>query len=101
MRSIVNETPARHRDPTGAEAVDLIAASQAVRPRRRGGSRLRARRSSTRLRWAGPCDGDLMIDGKYTGEVAFYCYGEGKAQATRELSAALRGYLLEHCRVPD
>jgi HAD superfamily hydrolase (TIGR01490 family) len=35
-------------------------------------------------------------DGKYTGEVAFYCYGEGKVQAIREL-AAREGYPLEHC----
>lgn len=35
-------------------------------------------------------------DGKYTGEVEFYCYGEAKAAAVREL-AALEGYSLEHC----
>jgi HAD superfamily hydrolase (TIGR01490 family) len=35
-------------------------------------------------------------DGKYTGEVAFYCYGDGKAQAIRELSDR-EGYPLEHC----
>ena len=35
-------------------------------------------------------------DGKYTGEVGFYCYGEGKVQAIREL-AAREGYLLDHC----
>lgn len=38
----------------------------------------------------------VVEDGKYTGEVAFYCYGEGKAAAIREL-AALEGYPLEHC----
>jgi HAD superfamily hydrolase (TIGR01490 family) len=38
----------------------------------------------------------VVADGKYTGEVAFYCYGEGKAQAIREL-AAQEGYPLEHC----
>jgi HAD superfamily hydrolase (TIGR01490 family) len=38
----------------------------------------------------------VVEDGKYTGEVAFYCYGEGKLQAIREL-AAREGYLLEHC----
>ncbi len=37
----------------------------------------------------------VVEDGKYTGEVAFYCYGEGKAQAIREL-AAREGYALEH-----
>lgn len=35
-------------------------------------------------------------DGKYTGAVEFYCSGEAKAAAVREL-AALEGYPLEHC----
>jgi HAD superfamily hydrolase (TIGR01490 family) len=35
-------------------------------------------------------------DGKYTGEVAFYCHGEDKAAAVREL-ALHEGYALEHC----
>ena len=35
-------------------------------------------------------------DGKYTGEVAFYCYGDAKAAAVREL-AIHEGYPLEHC----
>jgi HAD superfamily hydrolase (TIGR01490 family) len=38
----------------------------------------------------------VVKDGKYTGEVAFYCYGEGKVQAIREL-AAREGFPLEHC----
>lgn len=38
----------------------------------------------------------VVEDGKYTGEVAFYCYGEGKVDAIREL-AAREGYALEHC----
>nr|WP_250150439.1 HAD-IB family hydrolase [Mycolicibacter acidiphilus] len=38
----------------------------------------------------------VVADGTYTGEIAFYCYGEGKAQAIREL-AAREGYALEHC----
>lgn len=38
----------------------------------------------------------VVDDGKYTGEVAFYCFGEGKAEAIREL-AAREGYSLEHC----
>ncbi len=38
----------------------------------------------------------IVEDGKYTGEVAFYCYGESKVQAIREL-AAREGYPLEHC----
>jgi len=35
-------------------------------------------------------------DGKYTGEILFYAYGEGKAQAMREL-AEDRGYDLAQC----
>ncbi len=38
----------------------------------------------------------IVEDGKYTGDIAFYCFGEGKAQAIREL-AAREGYPLEHC----
>ncbi len=38
----------------------------------------------------------VVEDGRYTGEIAFYCYGEGKAQAIREL-ADREGYALEHC----
>jgi HAD superfamily hydrolase (TIGR01490 family) len=38
----------------------------------------------------------VVADGRYTGEVAFYCYGEGKVHAIREL-AAREGYPLEHC----
>jgi HAD superfamily hydrolase (TIGR01490 family) len=38
----------------------------------------------------------VVEDGKYTGEVAYYCFGEGKVQAIREL-AAREGYALKHC----
>lgn len=38
----------------------------------------------------------VVADGQYTGEIGFYCYGEGKVQAIREL-AAREGYALEHC----
>jgi HAD superfamily hydrolase (TIGR01490 family) len=38
----------------------------------------------------------VVEDGKYTGEVAFYCYGDAKAAAVREL-AIHEGYPLEHC----
>lgn len=38
----------------------------------------------------------VVEDGKYTGEIAFYCFGEGKAAAVQEL-AAREGYQLEHC----
>ena len=38
----------------------------------------------------------VVEDGKYTGEIAFYAYGEGKAVAMREL-AEERGYDLAEC----
>jgi len=38
----------------------------------------------------------VIEDGKYTGGVAFYCYGEAKAAAIREL-AGLEDYALEGC----
>jgi HAD superfamily hydrolase (TIGR01490 family) len=38
----------------------------------------------------------VVEDGKYTGEVAYYCFGEGKVEAIHEL-AAREGYALEHC----
>ncbi len=38
----------------------------------------------------------VVLDGKYTGEIEFYCYGEGKVEAIRAL-AAREGYALEHC----
>jgi HAD superfamily hydrolase (TIGR01490 family) len=38
----------------------------------------------------------VVEDGKYTGEVAFYCFGEGKVEAIQEL-AARESYALEHC----
>ncbi|MGY4647900.1 HAD superfamily hydrolase (TIGR01490 family) [Mycobacterium sp. URHB0021] len=38
----------------------------------------------------------VVEDGKYTGEIAFYCYGEGKVEAVRQLAAS-EGYALEHC----
>src|SRR6185312_12478456 len=38
----------------------------------------------------------VVEDGKYTGEIAFYCYGEGKVAAIRALAARV-GYPLEHC----
>lgn len=38
----------------------------------------------------------VVEDGRYTGDIAFYAYGEGKAVAMREL-AAQRGYDLSQC----
>jgi HAD superfamily hydrolase (TIGR01490 family) len=37
-----------------------------------------------------------VVDGRYTGEIDFYCYGEQKAVAMRELAAA-NGYDLAEC----
>jgi len=36
------------------------------------------------------------VDGRYTGEIDFYCYGENKATAVKQL-AAERGYDLDAC----
>lgn len=38
----------------------------------------------------------VVEDGRYTGDIAFYCFGEGKVAAIRAL-AAREGYALEHC----
>ncbi len=38
-----------------------------------------------------------VAHGRYTGEIEYYCYGEEKATAAREIAAA-RGYRLEDCR---
>lgn len=38
----------------------------------------------------------VAIDGRYTGEIEFYCYGENKATAIKQL-ATERGYELELC----
>jgi HAD superfamily hydrolase (TIGR01490 family) len=37
-----------------------------------------------------------VVDGRYTGQIDFYCYGEQKAEAMRELAAA-NGYDLAAC----
>lgn len=38
-----------------------------------------------------------VTDGRYDGVIEYYCYGEAKAQAARDLAAA-RGYRLADCR---
>ena len=38
----------------------------------------------------------VVEDGRYTGDIAFYAYGEGKADAIRELAAA-EGFVLADC----
>ena len=38
-----------------------------------------------------------VTDGRYNGEIEYYCYGAAKAQAARALAAA-RGYRLADCR---
>jgi HAD superfamily hydrolase (TIGR01490 family) len=38
-----------------------------------------------------------VVDGRYTGSIDYYCYGEEKAQAARRL-AQEQGYRLEDCR---
>jgi HAD superfamily hydrolase (TIGR01490 family) len=39
----------------------------------------------------------VAVDGRYTGEIDFYCYGQNKATAIKQL-AAERGYDLDACR---
>lgn len=43
------------------------------------------------------CTRMAVRDGRYTGEIEYYCYGEQKAEAARQIAAA-RGYLLADCR---
>ncbi len=101
VKSIVNETLHDIVTPlVFAEAADLIAAhklcgrdvvvvsasgEEVVAPIARALGATHA--MATRM---------VVEDGKYTGEVGFYCYGEGKVQAIREL-AAREGYPLKHC----
>lgn len=101
VKSIVNETLHEIVTPlVFAEAADLIAAhklcgrdvvvvsasgEEIVAPIARALGATHA--MATRM---------VVEDGRYTGEIAFYCYGEGKVQAIREL-AAREGYPLEHC----
>ncbi len=37
-----------------------------------------------------------VVDGRYTGEIDFYCYGEAKAQVAREIAAG-RGVAMTRC----
>jgi HAD superfamily hydrolase (TIGR01490 family) len=101
IKSIVNETLHDIVDPlVFAEAADLIAdhklcgrdvvvvsasGEEIVAPIARGLDATHA--MATRM---------VVEDGRYTGEIAFYCYGEGKVEAIRAL-AAREGYALEHC----
>lgn len=101
VRSIVSETLHEIVDPlVFAEAADLIAdhklcgrdvvvvsasGEEIVAPIARALGATHA--MATRM---------VVEDGRYTGEVAFYCYGQGKVDAIKEL-AAREGYPLEHC----
>jgi len=101
VRAIVNETLHEIVTPlVFAEAADLIAAhklcgrdvvlvsasgEEIVAPIARALGATHA--MATRM---------VVEDGRYTGEIAFYCYGEGKVHAIKEL-AAREGYPLEHC----
>ncbi|VBA33216.1 putative phosphatase [Mycobacterium pseudokansasii] len=101
VKSIVNETLHDIVTPlVFAEAADLIAAhklcGRAVVVVSASGEEIVA--PIARALGATHAMATRMVvqDGKYTGEVAFYCYGEGKVQAIREL-ASREGYPLEHC----
>ncbi len=91
---------ARHRRPAGVRRSRRAdRRPQAVRPRRRGGvgfgrgDRRADRQGARRHPRHGHPDGGR--GGGYTGEIAFYCYGEGKVEAIRAL-AAREGYALDH-----
>ncbi|KGM09172.1 HAD family hydrolase [Cellulomonas bogoriensis] len=99
VSAIVNETLHLHIEPTVyAEAVELIAAHKAagrdVVVVSASGSEVVT--PIARLLGADHVIATRMevVDGRYTGEIAFYAYGENKATAVREL-AAERGYDLE------
>lgn len=101
VKSIVGETLHDVVDPlVFAEAADLIAdhklcgrdvvivsasGEEIVAPIARGLGATHA--MATRM---------VVENGRYTGEIAFYCYGQGKVEAIRQL-AAREGYALEHC----
>lgn len=101
VRRIVAETVHELIDPyVYAEAVDLIADHHA-----RGHEVVIVSASGAELvePIAAVLGADHVIatrmavdDGRFTGEIDFYAYGENKAAAVRELAAA-RGYDLERC----
>ncbi|MBF6076326.1 HAD family hydrolase [Nocardia beijingensis] len=101
VKSIVAETLHELVDPLiYAEAADLIADHKI-----RGHDVVIVSASGEEI--VGPIAGALgashtaatrmvVADGKYTGEVEFYCYGEGKVTAIEKLAAS-EGYDLSRC----
>ncbi|PFG41891.1 HAD superfamily hydrolase (TIGR01490 family) [Isoptericola jiangsuensis] len=101
VRRIVTETLHEHIDPVVyAEAVDLIAQHH-----EQGHDVVVVSASSTEL--VEPIAAMLgadhvvatrmeIVDGRFTGRIDFYAYGENKAAAMREIAAA-RGYDLQRC----
>ncbi len=101
VSEIVAETLHQHIDPyVYAEAVDLIAEHHA-----QGHDVVVVSASGTEL--VEPIAAMLgadhvvatrmsVVEGRFTGEIDFYAYGENKATAIRDLAAA-RGYDLERC----
>ncbi|MGH3435760.1 MAG: HAD-IB family hydrolase [Sciscionella sp.] len=101
VRAVVEETLHDIVDPlVYSEAAELIAEHQAcghdVVVISASGQELVA--PIARMLGAQHSVGTSMViaEGKYTGELEFYCYGEQKAEAIVEL-AATHGYRLEHC----
>ncbi len=101
VEQIVAETLHEHIDPyVYAEAVDLIAEHHAM-----GHDVVVVSASGTELvePIAAMLGADHVVatrmavaDGRFTGEIDFYAYGENKATAITELAAA-RGYDLQRC----
>jgi HAD superfamily hydrolase (TIGR01490 family) len=101
VRRIVTETLHEHIDPVVyAEAVELIAQHHA-----QGHDVVVVSASGTEL--VEPIAAMLgadhvvatrmeVVDGRFTGQIDFYAYGENKAAAMREIAAA-RGYDLDLC----
>lgn len=101
IRSIVDETLHEIVVPlVYAEATDLIAAHRAAGDEVvvLSASGLEVVEPIAALVGADRCLATRMgtDQGRYTGEIEYYCYGEAKADAARQI-AAERGYRLEDC----
>jgi HAD superfamily hydrolase (TIGR01490 family) len=102
IRAIVAETLHEIVEPlVYAEAADLIAEHRALGDEVvvLSASGLEVVEPIAALVGADRCLATRMTvrHGRYTGEIEYYCYGEAKAQAARDIAAA-RGLRLEDCR---
>ncbi|HEU5474321.1 MAG TPA: HAD-IB family hydrolase [Actinophytocola sp.] len=101
VRSIVEETLHDIVDPlVYAEAAELVAEHReqghAVVVISASGAEIVAPIASMIGATASVGTRMVAVDGRYTGEIDFYCYGENKATAIKQL-AAEHGYDLEAC----